>query len=101
MLKQISPSSLNFLFFFKSSLNLCLFGALMGWFRGRSRVPQLFWGLLIVEQLLFSMFPSIVTFDFGLIFGSFLTFWGPASLYHPTQIEHHVKISMFGPVSFC
>ena len=31
----------------------------------------------VVEQLLFSMFSSILTFDFDLIFGSFLTFWGP------------------------
>ena len=31
----------------------------------------------IVEQLSFSMFPSILTFDFDLILGSFLTFWGP------------------------
>ena len=30
-----------------------------------------------VEQLSFSMFPSILTFDFYLILGSFLTFWGP------------------------
>ena len=28
----------------------------------------------VVEQLLFSMLPSIVTFDFDLILGSFLTF---------------------------
>ena len=29
----------------------------------------------IAEQLLFSMFPSILTFDFELIFGLFLTFF--------------------------
>ena len=27
------------------------------------------------------MFPSILTFDFDLILGSFLTFWGPNGLY--------------------
>ena len=31
----------------------------------------------VVEQLSFSMFPSILTFDFDLILLSFLTFWGP------------------------
>ena len=29
----------------------------------------------VVEQLSFSMFPSIPTFDFGLISGSNFTFW--------------------------
>ena len=31
----------------------------------------------VIEQLLFSIVPSILTFDFDLILGSFLTFWGP------------------------
>ena len=35
----------------------------------------------VVEQLSFSMLPSILTFDFGLILGSFLTFWGPNGLF--------------------
>ena len=30
----------------------------------------------VVEQLSFSMLPSILTFDFDLILGSFLSFWG-------------------------
>ena len=34
----------------------------------------------VVKQLLFSMVPSILTFDFDLILGSFLTFWGPNGL---------------------
>ena len=34
----------------------------------------------VVEQLSFSMFPSILTFEFDLILGSFLTFWGPNGL---------------------
>ena len=33
------------------------------------------------EQLSFSMLLSIVTFDFDLILGSFLTFWGPYGLF--------------------
>ena len=35
----------------------------------------------VVEQLSFSMFLSILTFDFDLIFGSFLTLWGPNGLF--------------------
>ena len=35
----------------------------------------------IVEQLSFSLFLSILTFDFDLILGSFLTFWGPNRLF--------------------
>ena len=35
----------------------------------------------VVEQLSISMLPSILTFDFGLILGSFLTFCGPNGLF--------------------
>ena len=35
----------------------------------------------VVEQLSFSLFLSIQTFDFDLILGSFLTFWGPNGLF--------------------
>ena len=35
----------------------------------------------VVEQLSFSMFLSILTFDFDLILGTFLTFWGPEGLF--------------------
>ena len=35
----------------------------------------------VVEQLSFSLFLSILTFDFNLIFGSFLTSWGPNRLF--------------------
>ena len=35
----------------------------------------------VVEHLLFSMFPSILLFDFDLIFWSSLTFWGPNGLF--------------------
>ena len=34
----------------------------------------------VFEQLSFSMIPSILTFEFDLILGSFLTFWGPNGL---------------------
>ena len=35
----------------------------------------------VVEQLSFSLFLSILTFDFDSIFGSFSTFWGPNRLF--------------------
>ena len=35
----------------------------------------------VVEQLSFSMIPSIPTFEFDLILGSFLTFWAPNGLF--------------------
>merc|ERR1712035_279176 len=35
----------------------------------------------VVKQLSFSLFLSILTFDFDSIFGSFLTFWGPNGLF--------------------
>ena len=35
----------------------------------------------VVEQLSFFMFPSILTFKFDLILGSFLTFQGPNGLF--------------------
>ena len=34
----------------------------------------------VVEQLSFSMLPSVLTFDFDLILGAFFTFWGPNGL---------------------
>ena len=35
----------------------------------------------VVDRLSYSMFASILTFNFGLILGSFLTFWGPNGLF--------------------
>ena len=35
----------------------------------------------VVEQLYFSMFPFILTFDFDLLSGSFFTIWGPNVLF--------------------
>ena len=35
----------------------------------------------VVEQLSFSLFLSILTFDFELISGLFFTFWGPKGLF--------------------
>ena len=35
----------------------------------------------VVEELSFPMIHSILTFEFGLILRSFLTFWGPNGLF--------------------
>ena len=35
----------------------------------------------VLEQLSFSLFLSILTFDFDLILASFFTFWNPNGLY--------------------
>ena len=52
-----------------------IFGVLLDYFCGRSRVKKVLLGsTYIVEQLLFSIVSSILTFDLDLIFGSFLTF---------------------------
>ena len=38
-------------------------------------MKTVFGSTLVVEELSFSMFPSILAFDFDLMLGSFLTFW--------------------------
>ena len=54
----------------------------MGYFWGWGKVQKHFFrSTLVGEQLSFSMFPSILTFEFDLIFGSFLNFWGPNGLF--------------------
>jgi len=35
----------------------------------------------VVEQLLFSIVPSILTYDFDLIMGLFLPFWGSIGVF--------------------
>ena len=35
----------------------------------------------VIEQLFFLIVPSIMMFDFDLILGSVLTFWGPNGLF--------------------
>ena len=53
----------------------------MGYFFGRGRVQSVMGSAHVVEQLIFSIVPLILTFDFDLIFGSFLTFWGSNELF--------------------
>ena len=35
----------------------------------------------VVKQLLFTMIPSFLTFEFDLLLGLFLTFWGPNGIF--------------------
>ena len=54
----------------------------MGYFWGRGMVQKNVLGSPhVVEQLLFSLVPSILTFEFELILVSFLNFWGPNGLF--------------------
>ena len=53
----------------------------------------------MVEQLSFSMFPSILIFDFDLILGSFLTFWGHNwLLLGSTHVVEQLLFSMFSSI---
>ena len=45
-----------------------------GYFGGWGQVQIVFGSTLLVQQLLFSLFPSILTFDFDLIWGLFCLF---------------------------
>ena len=56
----------------------------------------------VVEQLLFSMFPLILTFDFHLMLGSFLIFCGPNGLFLGSEYSSknglgglHMELSNF------
>ena len=53
----------------------------MGYFWGKVGFKKVFWSTHAAEQLLFSILPSILTFDFDLILGSFLTCLGPHGLF--------------------
>ena len=58
------------------------FGGPNGLFLGsRKSSKTVFGSTHVVEQLSFSMFLSILTFDFDLILGSLFTFWGPNGLF--------------------
>ena len=63
----------------------------------------------VVEQLSFSMFPSTLAFDFDLMLGSFLTFWGPNELFlglgkglnsvlGSTHVVEHFSFSMLSSI---
>ena len=54
-----------------------IWGQKIGSFEGRGQVQIVFGSTHIVQQLLFSLFISILMFDFDLVLGLFLTFLGP------------------------
>ena len=58
-----------------------LFGALIGYFEGWVQVQFVLGSSHIVQQFLFSLFPSILIFDLDLILGLFFTFWGPNGIF--------------------
>ena len=69
-------------------------------------LTSVFGSIHVVEQLSFSMFLSILTFDFDLILGSFFTFLGPNGLFlrlwkgsktvlGPTHVVEQLAFSMF------
>ena len=69
-------------------------------------LTQEFWDLNVVEQLIFSMFTSVMTFDFDLILGLFLSFWsanglflrsvyGSKTVLRSTHIVEQLSFSMF------
>ena len=58
---------------------MCIFWVFVLKLRGEAQI--VFGSTHIVQQLLFSLFPSILAFDFDLILGLFFTFWGPSGLF--------------------
>ena len=58
----------------------------------------------VLEQLSFSMFLSILTLDFDLILGSFLSYWGPNGLFLGLRKSSKtvlVSIHVVEQFSFC
>ena len=53
----------------------------MGIFEVQVRHKTVLGSTHAVEQLLFFMFPLVMTFDFDLILGLLLTFWGHSGLF--------------------
>ena len=54
---------------------------IIGYFEGWNQAQIVLGYTKIVIQLLFSLFPSILTFYSDMILGLFLTFWGPNWLF--------------------
>ena len=57
------------------------FWVLMGYFGGWGQVQIVLGSTHLVQQLLFSLFPSILMFDFDLIMEFFSTLLGPNGLF--------------------
>ena len=76
-----------------SQILFCMFPLILGLGKGLKTVLG---STYVVEQILFSMFPSNMTFDFYLLLGSFLTFWGPNGLFSgSTHVIEQLSFCMF------
>ena len=60
---------------------MAFWGKEISYFKGWGQVQIVLGSTHIMQQLLFSLFPSILMFDFDLILGLFLTFLGPNGLF--------------------
>ena len=60
---------------------ISFWGKEIGYFEGGGQVQIVLESTHIVQQLLFSLFPSILMYDFDFILGLFLTFFGPNGLF--------------------
>ena len=73
------------------------FGGPIGLFLGLEFGLKIIFGSThIVEQLSFSIIPSILTLGFELIFGSFLTFWGPNVLFLEQVLDSNTDLGPNG-----
>ena len=77
-------------------------GAKIGYLRGWDKVQIVLGSTHIVQQLLFSLFPYILMFDFDLILGLFLTFWalmgyfwGSKTVLGSTHVVEQLSLCMF------
>ena len=61
-------------------------GYFLGIWGGGGGLENFLGSTYVVEQISFSMFLSILTFEFDLILGSFLNFWGPKGLFLKTVL---------------
>ena len=99
--------SLQFLLLILSNIRV-IFLAFLGQKKAILRIGirfKLFWSLLkycntVVEQILFCIFLSMLTFDFDLNLGPFLTFWGPngqglTTVFGSTHVVEQLSFSMF------
>ena len=60
---------------------MAFWGKEIGYFEGWGQVQIVLGSTHIVQQLLFSLFPSILTFEFCIVLGLFLTFVAPNGLF--------------------
>ena len=85
---------------------MAFWGKEIGYFEGLGQVQIVLGSTHVVQQLLFSLFPSILMFDFDLILGLFLTFlgtnglflgsmWGSKTVLGSTHVVEQLSFSLF------